>query len=148
MTYKGRLVAKGFHEEVKPQSDSPTAMRESIKIFLSIAANEAFELESVDIHAAFLQSKVLDRDMFVQPPKHLKKENMVWKLRKPLYGLDEASRKFWLRVKEISGKEGLTNVNGDEAFYFCYEKEDLKGMVVRVYYYCSIVVSFYSSIIL
>jgi hypothetical protein len=40
-------------------------MRESMKIFLSIAANEACELQLVDIHAAFLQSKVLDRDMFV-----------------------------------------------------------------------------------
>jgi hypothetical protein len=55
---------------------------------------------------------------------------MVWKLRKPLYGLDDASRKFWSRVKEIFGKERLTNVNGDETFYFCYEKEDLKGMVL------------------
>jgi hypothetical protein len=31
--YKGRIVAKGFHEEVKPQSDSPTAQHESIKFF-------------------------------------------------------------------------------------------------------------------
>ena len=92
---KARIVAKGFHEKEKPQSDSPTALRESVKIFLAVAANEAFELESVDIRAAFLQSKELDRDVFVEPPKDLKKENIVWKLKKPLYGLDDASRKFW-----------------------------------------------------
>jgi hypothetical protein len=40
--YKGRILAKGFHEEVKPQLDSPTAQRESVKVFLSIAANEGF----------------------------------------------------------------------------------------------------------
>ena len=94
-------MAKGFHEQEKPQSDSPTAMRESMKIFFSVAANEGFELESIDIRAAFLQSKDLDRDVFVEPPKDLKKENTLWKLNKPLYGLDDASRKFWLRVKEI-----------------------------------------------
>ena len=75
--YKARIVAKGFTEEIKPQSDSPTAMRESVKIFLSVAANEEFELESVDIRAAFLQSRDLDRDVFVEPPKDLKKEGVV-----------------------------------------------------------------------
>ena len=46
---KARIVAKGFHEEEKPQADSPIAMRESVKPFLAIAANEGFELEAVDI---------------------------------------------------------------------------------------------------
>ena len=77
---KARIVAKGFHEEEKPQADSPTAMRESVKPFLAIAANEGFELEAVDIRAAFLQSKELDRDVCVEPPKDLKKENKIWKL--------------------------------------------------------------------
>ena len=128
--YKARIVAKGFTEEIKPQSDSPTAIRESVKIFLSVAANEEFELESVDIRAAFLQSRDLDRDVFVEPPKDLKKEGVVWKLKKPLYGLDDASRKFWLRVKEIFKKEGLMNVTGDEAFYFCHENGRLVGMIL------------------
>jgi hypothetical protein len=105
-------------------------MKESVKLFLAIAANEEFELKSVDFRAAFLQSKILDRDIYVEPPKYLKKGNQVWKLKKPLYGLDEASRKFWLRVKEIFKKEGLKNVNGDEAFYFCYENDKLQGMVL------------------
>ena len=26
---EARIVAKGFHEEIKPQADSPTAMKES-----------------------------------------------------------------------------------------------------------------------
>lgn len=37
--YKARLVARGFQEECKPQADSPTAMKESIKIFLAVATN-------------------------------------------------------------------------------------------------------------
>jgi hypothetical protein len=93
-------------------------MTESVKDFLSVAANEAFDLESVDIRAAFLQSKALDRDVFLKPPKDLKKPGKIWKLKKPLYGLDDASHKFWLRVKEIFKKEGLKNVTGDKAFYF------------------------------
>jgi hypothetical protein len=76
---------------------------------LSVAANDEFELESVDIRDAFLQSKDINRDVFVEPPKDLKKEGKLWKLKKSLYGLDDASLKFWLRVKEIFKKEGLKN---------------------------------------
>ena len=39
----GRLVAKGFLEKESPQSDSPTMLRESMKMFFSVAANEDFE---------------------------------------------------------------------------------------------------------
>ena len=31
--YKGRLVARGFQEKEAPQSDSPTMLRESLKLF-------------------------------------------------------------------------------------------------------------------
>jgi hypothetical protein len=47
--FKARLVAKGFQEEVKPQADSPTALKESFKMFNAIAANEDFDMEAIDI---------------------------------------------------------------------------------------------------
>ena len=47
--YKGRLVAQGFQEKSARQSDSPTMLRESLKLFFSVAANEGFNLRSVDI---------------------------------------------------------------------------------------------------
>ena len=91
---KGRLVAKGFQEKESPQSDSPTMLRESMKMFFSVAANKDFELRKIDIRAAFLQAKQLDRDVFLRPPKDIRKEGMIWKLKKLLYGLNDASRKF------------------------------------------------------
>ena len=128
--FKARLVAKGFHEKMKPQADSPTALRESFKLFCSVAANEQFGIQSIDIRAAFLQSKELDRDVYLEPPKDLRTLGIIWKLRKPLYGLDDASRKFWIRVKEIFHAEGLQKVTGDEAFYFKYHNGSLIGMIL------------------
>lgn len=104
---KARLVVQGFKEPSKPQSDSPTVSKESFKLLMVVAANEGFRLASVDIRAAFLQSRTLDRDVFMLPPKDIRKPGIVWKLKKPLYGLDDASRKFWLRVK---------------GFFFCSEE--------------------------
>ena len=80
---KARLVARGFQETLKPQSDSPTAAKESFKLLMALAANFHFKLASVDIRAAFLQSKVLDREVFVEPPADIKKQGIVWKLNKP-----------------------------------------------------------------
>ena len=128
--YKAQLVARGFQETIEPQSDSPTALRESGKLFYSVAANEGFELRSIDIRAAFLQSHKIDREVFVEPPSDVKKEGIVWKLLKPIYGLKDASRKFWLRVKEMFVKEGMKTVRGDEAFYYKHDRSKLQGMIL------------------
>ena len=97
--HKGRLVAKGFQEKEAPQSDSPTMLRESMKLFFSVVANEDFKLKSMDIRAKFLQAKELDRDVYLMPPRDVRKEGYIWKLKKPLYELNDASQKFWLQVK-------------------------------------------------
>ena len=80
--FKARLVARGFQEEMPPQSDSPTVLRESNKLFTAVAANFDFEIASVDIRAAFLQSKELKRDVFVVPPKDISKLGVIWKFKK------------------------------------------------------------------
>ena len=84
---------------MKPQSDSPTVSKESFKMLLAVAANDNFKLASVDIRAAFLQSRTLDRDVFMLPPPDIRKQGVIWRLKKPLYGLDDTSFKFWLRMK-------------------------------------------------
>ena len=76
---------------MKLQSDSPTAAKESFKLLMALSANYHFKIASVDIRAAFLQSKVLDKEVYVEPLSEIKKQGIVWKLNKPLYGLDDAS---------------------------------------------------------
>merc|ERR1711873_24260 len=70
---KGRIVTKGYQEGKKPQSDLPTLLRESLKMYFALAANEGFRLRSIDIRAEFLQAKGLDREVYVEPPKDVKK---------------------------------------------------------------------------
>ena len=55
---------------------------------------------------------------------------MVLRLKKPLYGLDDASRKFWRRVKEVFAKIGMNVMEGDESFYYLHDKGFLKGAVI------------------
>ena len=71
---KARLVARGFQETMKPQSDSPTVSKESFKILMAVAANSNFKLALVDIRAPFLQSRTLDRYVFMKHPPGIRKE--------------------------------------------------------------------------
>merc|ERR1712002_463743 len=84
----------------------------------------------MDIRAAFLQANKLDREVFMKPPEDIRKEGKIWKLLKPLYGLDNASRKFWLKVKETLTELGLRTLPGDEAFYYENRDGNLIGAVL------------------
>ena len=94
-----------------------------MKLFFSITANEGFKLRSMDIRAVFLQAKELDRDVYLMPPKDVRKEGYIWRLRKPLYGFNEASRKFWLKVKNLFVDIGLKRLEGDEAVYYMLDNK-------------------------
>ena len=61
---KDRVVSKGFQETEAPQSDAPTILRESMKLFFAVAANQDFKLRSMDIRAAFFKARELDTDVF------------------------------------------------------------------------------------
>ena len=52
-------------------------LRESIKLFFSVAGNENFKLRSMDIRAAFLQAKELDRDVFLMPPQDVRSKGYI-----------------------------------------------------------------------
>ena len=50
-----------------------TMLRELMKMFFIVAANEDFDFRKIDIRAVFLQAKQLNRDIFLKPPKDIKK---------------------------------------------------------------------------
>ena len=52
---KARLVARGDMEKVEIKVDSPTAAKQSMRCFLSIAATKGWKIQSLDFTGAFLQ---------------------------------------------------------------------------------------------
>ena len=125
---KARLIVRGFEEEVVPQSDSPTASKESTKLFLAICANENFQVKSLDVTSAFLQGRPLERDVFVNPPSEVKRDGYIWKLKKTCYGLYDASRSWYFAVKEEVEKIGMKALSGDSSFFYLVRNEKLLGI--------------------
>ena len=67
---KVRLVARGFEETKNNfRTDSPTCLKESLRVALTIAASECWIVNSIDIKAAFLQEKPFNRKVFLKAPK-------------------------------------------------------------------------------
>ena len=99
----------GLQEKEAPQSDSPTMLRESMKLFFSVAATEDFKLRNMDIRAAFLQAKELDRDIFLMPSKDVRKEGYIWKLKKPIYGL-HCLAKVLVKGKELIKRNRIEEI--------------------------------------
>ena len=97
---------------------------------MAVAANSNFKLALVGIRVAFLQSRTLDRDVFMLPPPDIRNQGIIWRLKKVLYGLDDASRKFWLRFKEVLKEIGLKVMEGDEAFYYLHQNGEFMGAVI------------------
>ena len=105
---KARLVCRGFEELVKVQADSPTASKETLHMLLAIAATKGWTIKSGDIKNAYLQGEHLDRDIYMEPPPEQKKCGKIWKLKKAVYGMNDAGRKWYFKVEETLNRLGCT----------------------------------------
>ena len=127
---KARFVTKGFQENFTDPSDSPTASRESVKIFLAIAANERWLVESSDVSSAFLQSDVIDREVFVEPPPQRYKPGIIWKLKKPCYGLNDASRKWFMSFKNTLLQLKMVQSKREHCLFYFLKDDKLHGILI------------------
>ena len=130
---KARLVARGDMEKVEIKVDSPTAAKQSMRCFLSIAATKGWKIQSLDFTGAFLQGSELDREVIVIPPTDLMKKSdnkrIFWKLLKPLYGLNDAARRWWKKLDYEMINRGCKRVIYDKAVYTYFKNGELQGLV-------------------
>ena len=130
--YKARMCVRGDLERGKEniRSDSPTAAKESLKIALTIAANEGFKIQSIDIKSAFLQGCILEREVFVKPPKEADSEGKLWKLLQGAYGISDGGRLFYLKFAAELSELGMHKIHSDEAFFTYNKNGKLHGLIV------------------
>ncbi len=119
---KARLVVQGNLDNgvQETPSDSPTVDRHSVKLVLSVAASSKWRVRTMDMSAAFLQGRKIDRIVHVEPPKEFKKVGQVWRLRKGLYGLREASRLWFEELSTDLEKRGGQKMLDDEAVFLFF----------------------------
>ena len=128
---KARLVLRGFEEEDKEiDKASPTCSSEGLKMVLTVMAQNEWNPKTMDIKTAFLQGHKLERDIFIKPPNEKRKQGILWKLKKCVYGLVDASLHWYKRVKNFMEKIGAKVSCMDPAiFYWSNEDSKIEGIL-------------------
>jgi len=122
---KARLVARGFEEfnTQNLQKDSPTCSSESLRLLMSVLCQKTWTLNSMDIKSAFLQGMELSRDIHIRPPPEAKSDGTLWKLKKCVYGLADASLYWYNRVKATMLETGATMSQVDPAVFYWLDED-------------------------
>jgi len=135
---KARLVVKGFTDPdlTTIRAESPTLSRLGRHFLFQVAASNKWQLQKGDVKTAFLQgSKTEDsRDIYVDPSAEIKKllnikDSQLMKLQSAVYGLRNAPRQWYLRLKADLLKLGCRMHSLDNCLFMLYDKGELIGIV-------------------
>jgi len=127
---KSRLVARGFEEHDHIQSDSPTISKSVLRVFIVLCHMYGWTVKTMDIKSAFLQGETLSREVLVQPPRGYEMEGKLWKLRKCLYGLNDAARAFYMSVKHTLLQLGCQTSDLEPAMFLYQVNGTLRGFIL------------------
>ena len=127
---KARLVVHGNQEKAELQSDSPTVSKQTLRLQFALAAQFGWEVVMADVTSAFLQSDILDREIYVQPPKDAAPPGVIWFLQKPMYGLEDASLKWYQTLSDRLQKLGCTKLITDPAMFYWRNKDGKLGGLI------------------
>nr|GEX48495.1 retrovirus-related Pol polyprotein from transposon TNT 1-94 [Tanacetum cinerariifolium] len=111
---KARLVAQGFRQEEGidfKESFASVSRIEAIRIFVANATNKNMKIFQMDIKTAFSIGE-LKEEVYVSEPKVFVDQNNqshVYKLKKALYGLEQAPRVWYDKLLSFLISQHLSN---------------------------------------
>ena len=148
---KARLVIKGFRERylaLTNRTDSPTISDEIVMITLNIATSRNLDIDIFDIGAAFLEAEMGDRKVLAHIDKELADTlvlmspelksgrlpdgSLIVLLRRALYGLKDAPRKWYLTLRTFLLEIGFVAAKHDECLFIRVTEEGLHYVLVHV----------------
>jgi hypothetical protein len=100
--YKARLTVQGFLQRYGidyTKTRSPVTQLATIKMLIAQALRKGRKCKLVDFAGAFLYP-LLKEDLYLRAPELLGKGDVILKLVKSLYGLKQASREWFLALRD------------------------------------------------
>ena len=127
---KARIVARGFEEGEMDLVDAPTVDKTSLRTILTLATMKNWKCSSLDVKSAFLQSHKLKRDVYLSPPKDIREKGILWKIKKPIYGLKDSAKNWYCTLKSELISLGCAESILDPTVFCYYTGQDLKGLFI------------------
>ncbi|GJT99564.1 retrovirus-related pol polyprotein from transposon TNT 1-94 [Tanacetum coccineum] len=133
---KARLVAQGYNQQEVIDYDetyAPVAILEFIRILLAYACALDFKLFQMDVKSAFPNGFINEEVYVAQPPGFIDfaKPNHVYRLKKVLYGLKQASKAWYDRLKAFLIKHDYTMGMVDNTLFT--KKKNSNLIIVQIY---------------
>ena len=134
--FKARLVARGFtqHKGVDyAETFAPTCTHTSVRTTLAVAAAKDWQVDQLDVTAAYLQGELHDV-VYMRPPEGCEgvPAGMAWRLHKAVYGLKQGARAWHDTLSEALAKHGVTAVQADPSVYVLHQGDGVGIMTVHV----------------
>jgi hypothetical protein len=119
--FKARLVAKGFLQKQGVDFEevyAPVSKQTTVRTLLAVCADKDLELQQLDVKTAFLNGH-LDEEIYMQQAQGYEEggQTVVCKLKRAIYGLRQAPRAWYLRLKEEMEKLGWAVSGADPALF-------------------------------
>ncbi|XP_073260714.1 uncharacterized protein [Populus alba] len=123
--YKARLVAKGFHQQHGfdyTETFSPVVKSVTIRTVLSIAVNNKWPLQQLDVNNAFLHGQLQETIFMVQPPGFIDSTlpSHICRLKKSLYGLKQAPRAWYQELRTSLLQLGFQQSKSDSSLFLFF----------------------------
>ena len=133
---KARLCVLGFQDPdlTEVPRDSPTLSAASEALIMQWVASHKYRLISGDIKIAFLSGDEDIRNIFISPPDDVRQmlnldHETVQRLRKAVYGLVNAPKKWWDRLKTSLIKHGFTSCALDPCAFVLRKSGKIHGVL-------------------
>ncbi|GAA0176229.1 transmembrane signal receptor [Lithospermum erythrorhizon] len=135
--HKARLVAKGYVQREGidyTEVFAPVARMDTVRMFISNAANQGWKIHQLDVKSAFLHGELSEEVFIEQPEGYVMKgdEHMVYQLHKALYGLKQAPRAWFSKIERHFLNEGFQECTSENTLF---TKRDAEGSMIIVSLY-------------
>ena len=126
---KARLVARGFEEEMAEwEKDASTCNAETLKFCLTVIKLKKCICYTLNVKTAYLQGDKIQREVYLKPPNE-RNWSGLWKLKKTVYGLKDATKAWYSKVVKVVEELGGERSRLEPNVFFWKKETKLNGIL-------------------